>query len=140
MQLPDVNILVNAFRKETEQHERCRDWLDRSCVGPAQFAISHLTLASVIRIVSNKKIFKDVSAVPDAIQFANRILAHPNCVRLEPGPNHWRLYSELLVETGIAGPQTTDVWFAALAMEWGCQWVTLDGGFARYPRLNWCEP
>ena len=28
-------------------------------------------------------------------------------------------------------------WFAALAIEHGCEWVTLDRDFERFPGLRW---
>jgi predicted nucleic acid-binding protein len=34
----------------------------------------------------------------------------------------------------------TDVWYAALAIEHGCVWITYDHGFARFPQLAWREP
>jgi hypothetical protein len=34
----------------------------------------------------------------------------------------------------------TDAWFAALAIESGCDWITLDRDFARFPGLNWRQP
>ena len=29
---------------------------------------------------------------------------------------------------------------AALAIEWGCEWVTMDRDFARFPGLKWSVP
>jgi hypothetical protein len=34
----------------------------------------------------------------------------------------------------------TDAWFAALAIEWDCEWITLDRDFARFPGLKWRRP
>ena len=33
-----------------------------------------------------------------------------------------------------------DAYHAALAMQTGCEWVTLDRGFGRYRDLRWCSP
>lgn len=140
MQLPDVNVLVNAFRKDGSHHVVCRDWLRRSCEGADQFAISQLSLAAFIRVATNKRIYAMPSAVSDAVVFANNVLKVPHCVRLEPGPRHWLMFTNLLAETGISGPQTTDVWFAALAIEWSCEWVTLDRGFSRFKGLRCRAP
>jgi hypothetical protein len=30
--------------------------------------------------------------------------------------------------------------FAALAIEWGGEWITLNRGYARIPRLKWQVP
>jgi predicted nucleic acid-binding protein len=33
--------------------------------------------------------------------------------------------------------RVTDAWFAALAIESGCEWITLDRDYARFPGLRW---
>jgi len=33
-----------------------------------------------------------------------------------------------------------DAWFAALVIESGCEWVTTDGDYARFPGLRWRRP
>lgn len=33
-----------------------------------------------------------------------------------------------------------DAYHAALAIEYGCQWISLDRGFSRFPRLQWRHP
>jgi predicted nucleic acid-binding protein len=33
-----------------------------------------------------------------------------------------------------------DAYFAALAIEHGCEWITADRGFARFPGLRWRHP
>jgi len=34
----------------------------------------------------------------------------------------------------------SDAWFAALAIENACEWITLDRDFARFPGLSWSMP
>jgi predicted nucleic acid-binding protein len=46
----------------------------------------------------------------------------------------------LCSEADIRGPRVTDAWFAALAIEWGCEWITLDRDYARFPGLKWSVP
>ena len=58
-------------------------------------------------------------------------MARPNCV-IRPGETHWAIFARLCREA--------DAWFAALATEAGCQWVTLDRDYARFPGLNWRTP
>jgi hypothetical protein len=35
-------------------------------------------------------------------------------------------FKRLCVETETDGPRVSDAWYAALAIEWGCEWITLD--------------
>jgi predicted nucleic acid-binding protein len=46
----------------------------------------------------------------------------------------------LCIDTDARGPRLTDAWFAALAIEFGCTWITVDRDFARFPGLTWRLP
>ena len=39
-----------------------------------------------------------------------------------------------------ADARVTDAWYAALAIEWGCEWITFDRDYARFPGLKWRTP
>jgi len=53
-----------------------------------------------------------------------------------PGERHWDIFRDLCVATGTRGGDTTDAWYAALAIEWGCEWVTFDRDFLKFPGLK----
>ena len=38
------------------------------------------------------------------------------------------------------GNLITDAWFAALAIESGSEWITVDRDYARFPGLKWRHP
>jgi hypothetical protein len=40
----------------------------------------------------------------------------------------------------LSGPRISDAWFAALAIEHGCVWITCDRDYTRFPDLDWREP
>ena len=56
--------------------------------------------------------------------------------RLRPGGGHWRLFRDLAGRLRLRGNRLPDAYHAALAMEHGCEWVTLDRGFSIYPGLS----
>ena len=140
MILPDVNVLIPSFRRDSARHSVCKAWLDRLVRGDAQFAISPLTLSALIRITTNPRIYVQPSPVEEAIVFCDSLLNEPHCEIVHPGPRHWRIFQRMCVEAGVRGPLTTDAWFAALAIEHGCTWMTFDRGYARFPGLDWREP
>jgi predicted nucleic acid-binding protein len=43
-------------------------------------------------------------------------------------------------ESDVRGNLVPDAWFAALAIEAGCEWVTLDRDYTRFPGLRWRPP
>ena len=140
MILPDVNVLIYAYRKDVPQHASCRPWLDSVRTNDARFGISPLALAAVVRITTNPRLHRAPSPIDDAIGFCDELIAHPNCQIVEPGERHWDIFKRLCIEAGIRGPRVTDAWYAALAIEWGCEWITMDSDFARFPGLKWRVP
>ena len=56
---------------------------------------------------------------------------------LEPGRHHWEIFKELVHAANARSKLVTDAWFAALAIEHGCTWVTLDKDFSRFKGLKW---
>lgn len=140
MFLPDVNVLIYAFRADSSHHALSRSWLQRILEGDAAFGISPLALSAVVRITSNRGLPGTPSTLEEGFAFCDEILRQPNCRLVEPGPNHWAVFQRLCVETEISGPRVSDAWFAALAIEHGCEWVTLDRDYARFPGLRWRTP
>jgi uncharacterized protein len=140
MILPDVNVLIYAFRADLPQHWLCREWLVNAITNSAPFGVSRLALAGVIRITTNPRAFREPSSLEEAVAFSDNILGQPNCHTVEPGERHWEIFKRLCIETDTRGRRVTDAWFAALAIEWGCEWITLDRDFSRFPQLQWRVP
>jgi len=138
--LPDVNPLIYAFRQDSAHHAVCRSWLEKVIQSDARFGLSPLTLAGVVRIATNHRAYAPPSAPELAFRFCDSLLNQPHCQVVEPGERHWDIFRRLCTETNTRGPRVTDAWFAALAIEWGCDWVTLDRDYARFPGLKWSVP
>jgi uncharacterized protein len=140
MILPDVNVLIYAFRQDMPQHAVCRSWLEDVVTADARFGLSPLALNALVRITSHPRTFIAPSSVEEAFGFCDDLLGQPHCEIIEPGERHWGVFRRLCLETGTRGPRVTDAWFAALAIESGCDWITFDRDFARFPGLSWRQP
>lgn len=79
-------------------------------------------------------------AIDGAFGFCEDRLGQPHCQIVEPGDWHWSIFTRLCVESETRGPRVSDAWFAALAIEWGCEWITFDGDCERFPGLKWQVP
>jgi toxin-antitoxin system PIN domain toxin len=134
--LPDVNVLVYAFRHDAAHHAISRSWLDGIAAGDSRFAVSKLALAAFVRIVTNARSYPNPTPATDAFAFCDNLLSQPHCDALEPGERHWAIFRRLCIETTTSGPMTTDAWYAALAIEWGCELVSFDRDFLKLPDLK----
>ena len=136
MQSPDVNILVSAFREDAVHHERCRVWLNDALAGRERVGLSELVLSGVLRVLTHTKIFHPPTPSGAAVEFVDALLAQPGSTTLRPGDGHWRIFRGMAVALQLTGNRLPDAYHAALAIEHGCEWVTLDRGFAIYPGLR----
>ena len=140
MILPDVNVLVNAFRPDASDHALCRNWLDRVVNGDSRYGISCQVLSGAIRVVTHPKVFIRPSGLSESLRFCEAVMESPHCVLIEPGPRHWSVFDRLCREAAVSGNLVPDAWYAALAIESGCEWITLDRDYARFPGLHWRVP
>jgi len=140
MILPDVNVLVYAFRPDSPRHEICRPWLAEIVTSSVPFGLSTLALSALVRVTTNPRMHPRPSALEEAIAFCDNLLEHPYSHIVEPGERHWEIFKQLCIQTDTRGARITDAWFAALAIEWGCEWITFDRDFARFPGLRWRTP
>lgn len=137
MILPDANVLLYAYRSDSPNHRFYADWLSSVVAGHAAYGMSPQVLSSVIRIATHPRIFADPDRVEDAAAFADTLLDQPNCQVVRPGPRHWAIFRDLCRTARVRGNLVQDAWFAALAIEHGCEWITADRDFARFPGLKW---
>lgn len=140
MILPDVNILVQAFRSDADRHRLCQHWLEEMVNADARYGMAPQVLAGVVCITTHPKIFAQPSRLDEVLQFCDILLEQPHCVVIQPGERHWEIFTRLCREADARGNLVPDAWFAALAIESGCEWVTLDHDYARFRNLRWRLP
>ena len=136
MQSPDVNVLVSAFRADATHHDLCRTWLDGAFSGRQPVGLSELVLSGVLRVLTHPRVFHPPTPIEAAAAFVDALLAQPPTVTVRPGTGHWRIFRNLFAARHLTGNRIPDAYHAALAIEHGCEWVTLDHGFSRYPGLR----
>jgi hypothetical protein len=140
MLLPDVNILVYAFREVAPEHQRFRTWLEQLANSDETFALSDLVCSGFLRIATHPGIFSPPSPLLDALTFVDALRNQPNCIVVAPGGRHWQVFSDLCRAVNARGNMIPDAFHAALAIESGSEWVTTDRDYARFPGLRWRHP
>ncbi len=140
MLLPDVNVLIYAFRSSTQDHARYRSWLQTAIDAEEPFGLSDLVLSGFLRVATHPRIFDPPASLEDALTFADVLRSVPNAVRLTPGERHWDLFVRSCRDGGARGNLVADAFLAALAIESGSELITTDRDFARFPGLRWRHP
>jgi hypothetical protein len=140
MLLMDVNVLVYAHRADAAEHGRFRAWLSSVLESDAAYAVSDLALSGFVRVVTHPRIFREPSPLERALSFAAEVRDRPNALSVAPGPRHWGIFTRYCRDCGVKGSLVADAYFAALAVESGCEWITTDRDYARFPGLRWRHP
>lgn len=141
MILPDVNLLVYAHRTDPPMHAAASAWLDAALVGPEPLGLSDEVLASFLRIVTNRRIYRvDPTPTDVALAAVAAWRAAPSAVNVRAGARHWDIFTRLCQGLGATGNDVPDAYLAALAIELDAELQTADVGFSRFPGLRWRNP
>jgi len=133
MILPDVNVLVYAHREDAVDHARYRQWLE-------EIIQSGHVLSGFLRVVTHPRVFTTPSPISSALDFVRQMREQSNCQIIAPGSRHWQIFTGLCQSLPATGNLIPDVWFAALAIESGCEWITTDRDYEKFPGLRWRHP
>ena len=140
MLLPDVNVLVYAYREDAPGHLRYRRWLQAVVNSDEPYGLSDLVCSGFLRVVTHPAVFRPPSSLAEALTFIERVRAQPNCVVIAPGARHWQIFAGLCQSSGVRGNLVPDAYHAALAIESGSEWITTDGDYGRFAGLRWRRP
>jgi toxin-antitoxin system PIN domain toxin len=138
MLIPDVNVLVAAYRDTAERHAVARSWLESALSGPEPVGVTDTVLAGAVRILTSPRIFRPPTSTPVAMEQMSTVRSAAQLIR--PGRGWWSIFVQLCDQAGARGPLVADAAHAATAIEAGATWVTFDRDFARFPGLRWQTP
>jgi toxin-antitoxin system PIN domain toxin len=138
--LPDVNVLVYAYREDAPRHDRYRTWLEGVLNAREAYGLADLVLAGFIRVVTHPRVFSPPSPTGHALEFTEALRGHPNCVHVAAGERHWDIFAGLCRDARAKGNLIPDAYLAALAIESGSEWMTTDRDYSRFQGLRWRDP
>jgi toxin-antitoxin system PIN domain toxin len=138
--LPDVNVLIHAFRRDASDHEKYKHWLESELAGGTVVGVSDMVLSSVVRIVTHPRVFITPSPSEEVFRFTDYLRSRANVINVAPGKSHWSIFRHLCSAVQARGNLIADAYLAALAIESGAEWITTDRDYARFPGLRWRCP
>ena len=97
-------------------------------------------LSWFLRIATHPRIFSTPSPILSVLEFARDLREQPNCRIIAPGSRHWQIFTDLCKSQSATGNLIPDAWFAAMAIESGCEWITTDRDYEQFPGLRWRHP
>lgn len=140
MLMPDVNVLVSAYRLDSPHHRLSAGWLDQAVNGVTAVGVSDAVLTGFVRVVTHPRVFVEPTTLIDALDRLNQLLADGRVQRVLPGRSYWSIFCRLCVQADVRGNLVADAAHAASAIDAGATWITFDRDFARFPGLSWKVP
>lgn len=140
MILVDANMLLYAEDSLSPRHREARVWWDHQLSGTDPVCLCWTVVSAFIRISTNPRAFERPLSLEQALARVRSWLDQP-CVRIiQPTERHWDVFQRMLKGGQAVANLVTDAHLAALAIEHGCELVSTDADFARFPALTWKNP
>lgn len=138
--MPDVNVLVAAYRTDAERHAEVLDWLEDAVNGPEDVGLSDAVATGFIRVVTHPKIFAVPTPLEQALTQIEALWSASGVVRVAPGRSFPMTFARLCRAADVRGNLVAHAAHAATAVDAGATWVSLDRDFARFEGLTWTLP
>lgn len=136
MQIPDVNVLVHAWRPESADHERARDWLETTTALSSGIGLPDVVGSGAIRVLT-MRVSGLGAELADVLASMDGLRSHVTAI--QPGRRHWSIFTNLCRQTGATGNKIPDCYLAAFAIEREATLVSRDQFFAQLPGLDWAD-
>lgn len=140
MILPDANLLLYAYDRESPFHPEAARWWAGLLSGAEPVGLCPVVVFAFLRLATNARVFERPLTARDAGAFIKSWLARPNVRLLVAGPAHVETVCRLLAKAGTGGNLVTDAQIAALAEEYGATVHSADTDFARFAGVSWENP
>lgn len=141
MIVPDVNVLVHAYRREMADHADYADWLNGVVAGGEDLGLVEPVLTGFVRIVTHHRIFAEPAPTSEAIEFCQRLRAGRRARALPATGAVCATLGELVDgDRNVRGNRVPDAWIASMAIAHGATVATRDTGFRRFAGLRSFDP
>ena len=137
MIVPDANLLLYAYDRDSPFHERSKTWWETCLSGQEPIGLTHPTLFAFLRIGTSSRVYANPMTLAEAAEHMRSWLARRVSRILDPPPDHTEQVLGLLAAAGgTAGNLVTDAQIAALAQSARAVVHTADRDFLRFPGIR----
>ncbi|MEW6582742.1 MAG: type II toxin-antitoxin system VapC family toxin [Actinomycetota bacterium] len=140
MRCVDVNVLVYAHRKDVQDHDSFRSWLEEARGADEPLGLIDQVLTGFVRVVTHPRVFATPTPLDAALDAVDRLRESPSAVSVGPGRRHREIFGRVARDADARGSLVHDAFLAAIAIEHGATFVTTDRDFARFSGLRWRHP
>lgn len=137
MIVPDANLLLYAYDRESPFHERAKSWWEACLSGQETVGLTYPTLFAFLRISTNARIYTNPMTLAEAAEHIRSWRARRVSQVLEPPADHTDHVIGLLEAAGGVGANlVTDAQIAAFTQAYQAIVHTADRDFLRFPGIQ----
>jgi toxin-antitoxin system PIN domain toxin len=137
----DTNLLVYAHKVGTPFHLAAQEALRPVVEGSSPWAVPWQCIHEFLGVVTNSKIYKPASTLPEALGYLDGLLTSPNVLLLSEGSGYFQTLRQIVIQAKVFGPRIHDAHIAALCLHHGVRELwTADRDFTLFPQLKTRNP
>ncbi len=143
MILIDTNILVYATLPGFPEHKDARELLSELLAGRVHHCLTWINIFEYLRIVTHRRLVRPAPlALEKALENIRGLSAQPRISRIDPGAQHWEIFSLICREAyPVGGNFVHDCRIAAVMRENGVDRIlTRNTSFRRIPGITVLDP
>jgi toxin-antitoxin system PIN domain toxin len=138
--IPDSNLLLYAYNKDSLFHKKAADWWQGLLSGTEAIGLCSVALYSFIRVGTNAKAFPRPMTIDQANRHVTSWLKVANTEFIACEFDDFQRSLDLLKQAGTGGNLTTDAQIASLGIKYNAVIHSADSDFARFPEISWVNP
>lgn len=137
----DTNVLVNAHRRDANEHARAGPLIRDLAESGRRWAIPWPCVHEFIGIATHPRVFTPPSSINAAVEQVETWLASPTFTLLSETSATWPWVRSTLIDGRTVGPRVHDAKIAAICLAHGVTELwTADRDFSRFPGLRTRNP
>jgi len=137
----DTNLLVYAYREDSEFHKAATENLRPVIEGSVSWALPWPCVHEFIGVVTSGKVYKPASPLPGGLAFLDSLFASPQLHLLAESPGYFEKLRDIAQAAKISGPRIHDARIAALCLHHGVSELwSADRDFSAFPQLKVRNP
>jgi len=137
----DTNLLVYAYREDSEFHKAATENLRPVIEGSVPWALPWPCVHEFIGVVTSGKVYKPASPLPGVLAFLDSLFASPQLHLLAESPGYFEKLRDIAQAAKISGPRIHDARIAALGLHHGVSELwSADRDFSAFPQIKVRNP
>ncbi|MEI8282246.1 MAG: TA system VapC family ribonuclease toxin [Armatimonadota bacterium] len=140
MVIPDANLLIYTFNRDSKYHEQAKVWWEELVQGSEYIGLDWSVVITFLRLTTNPIMFPKGVDIENSLKVVRSWLDIDHVHVIYPGSQHFDILSSLLIQARVGHNLVPDIHLAALAIENRATLHSHDRDFQRFSGLKLHDP